>query len=315
MQNFVTQKAPVWVKSWIKVWYYRILAAVFSDEQFIRWYYRRSFGRDIDLNNPRTFNEKIQYLKLNYHQVILSRLVDKYEVRQYVKEKGLEHTLNQLYGVYERVEDLILDQLPDAFVIKMTHGSRWNIICPDKNKLKWDSERIKLRGWLKENYYFHTREWAYKNVRPRIIVEKYLPGDLGPGKSLSDYKIACFNGKPGTILVARDRNTDLKINYYDLEWNLLSWRKDYPNVSENIPKPARLDEMLEIARKLSDGLIFTRIDMYDVQDKIIFGEVTLYPESGFGRFYPDEVDLALGEKLDISGCSTGQRKSKPCRNS
>lgn len=190
----------------------------------------------------------------------------------------------------------------------MTHGSRWNIICPDKSKLKWDSERIKLRGWLKENYYFHSREWAYKQVRPRIIVEKYLPSDLGPGKSLSDYKIACFNGKPSTILVTRDRSTDVKINYYDLDWNLLPWRKRYPNIGVDIPKPTRLGEMLEIARKLSEGLIFARIDLYIVQDKIIFGEMTLYPESGFGPYCPDETDLALGEKLDISSLFDSLKK-------
>jgi hypothetical protein len=301
MQKFVTQKAPVGVKSWIKVWYYRILAVLFSDEQFIRWYYRRSFGRDIDLNNPRTFSEKIQYVKLYNRQIGMYRLVDKYEVRQYVKEKGLENILNQLYGVYERVGDLKFDQLPDAFVIKMTHGSNWNIICPDKNKLKWDEALIKLRGWQKENFYFHTREWVYKEIKPRIIVEKYLDGDRGGGTSLSEYKFFCFNGKPGSILVARDRYTDLTVNFYDLEWNLLPWRRISPNAGVNIPKPAHLGEMLEIAQKLSEGLIFARIDLYDVQGKIIFGEVTLSPGSGFSKFYPDEVDLTLGEKLDISG--------------
>jgi hypothetical protein len=301
MQNFVKQKAPVGVKSWIKVWYYRISAALLSDEQFIKKKYKKSFGREIDLNNPRTFGEKIQYLKLYNRQIGLSRLVDKYEVRQYVKEKGLEYTLNQLYGVYERVEDLKLEQLPDAFVIKMTHGSCWNIICPDKNKLKWEIERIKLKGWLKENYYFHTREWAYKLVRPRIIVEKYLDGDNGGGTSLSEHKFFCFNGTPGTILVARDRYTDLKYNFYDLDWNLLPWRRKSPDSGLNIPKPAHLGEMLEIAHNLSEGLIFARIDLYDVRGKIIFGEVTIYPGSGFIKYYPDEVDLVLGEKLDISG--------------
>jgi hypothetical protein len=266
------------------------------------------FGREIDLNHPRTFNEKIQYLKLYNHPTGLSRLADKYEVRQYVKEKGFEHILNQLYGVYEWVGDLKLDQLPDAFVIKMTHGSNWNIICPDKSKLKWDSEQIKLRGWQKENFYFHTREWAYKQVKPRIIVEKYLDGDHGAGTSLSEYKFYCFNGKPVTILLARDRFTDLRVNFYDLEWNLMPWRRKSPNASVNIPKPGRLGEMLEVARKLSEGLFFARIDLYDVQDKIIFGEVTLYPESGFGRFYPDEADLALGEKLDISSLFDSLKK-------
>jgi hypothetical protein len=299
MQSFMTLKVPVGVKNWIKPWYYRSMAALFSDEQFIKMSFRLSFGRDIDLNNPRTFNEKIQYIKLNYHQNILSRLVDKYEVRQYVKEQGLENILNQLYGVYERVEDLKFDQLPDAFVIKMTHGSSWNIICPDKNKLKWDTELRKLRGWQKENYYFHTREWAYKQVRPRIIVEKYLYD--GSGSSLSDYKFFCFNGKPSIISVICDRYTERKLNFYDLEWNLLPWRRKYKNADRQIPKPARLDEMLEIAQILSEGLIFARIDLYDVQGKIIFGEVTIYPESGFSKFYPDEADLALGEKLDISG--------------
>jgi len=300
MQNFVKQKAPVGVKSWIKVWYYKISAALLSDEQFIKKKYKKSFGRDIDLNNPRTFNEKIQFLKLNYRPDGLSRLADKYEVRQYVKEKGLEYILNQLYGVYERVEDLKIDQLPHAFVIKMTHGSNWNIICPDKNKLKWDTERIKLRGWQKENYYFHTREWAYKQIKPRIIVEKYLQDDLGSGAAINDYKIYCFNGKPGIIVVESDRFTDHRVNRYDLEWNLLPWRLAYPNANRNIPKPARLGEMLEIAQKLSQALIFARIDLYAVQDKIIFGEVTLSPGSGFSKFYPDGADLALGERLDIS---------------
>ncbi len=308
-------EAPVGVKNWIKPWYYRSMALLLSDEQYIKINFRLAFGYAIDLNNPRTFNEKIQYLKLNYHADVLPRLVDKYEVRQYVKEKGLEYTLNQLYGVYERVEELKFDQLPEAFVIKMTHGSSWNIICPDKNKLKWDERLRKLRGWQKENYYFHSREWAYKQIRPRIIVEKYLDGDHGAGNSLSDYKIACFNGKPNFIIVMRDRNTGLRVNFYDLDWNLLPWRKKYPNARVTIPRPARLDEMLEIARKLSERLIFARIDLYDVQDKIIFGEVTLYPEGGFGKFYPDGVDLLLGERVDLSGLIESPRKIKPCRPS
>jgi len=300
MQNFVKQKTLVGVKSWIKVWYYRISAALLSDEQFIKKKYKKSFGREIDLNNPRTFGEKIQYLKLYNRQSGLSRLVDKYEVRQYVKEKGLEYTLNQLYGVYERVEDLNFNQLPNAFVIKMTHGSNWNIICPDKNKLKWDTERIKLRGWQKENFYFHTREWVYKQIRPRIIVEKYLEGARGAGTPLNDYKIYCFNGKPDFIGVDLDRYTDHRRNLYDLDWSLLPWQYNFQNTERIIPKPARLDEMLEIAQKLSQGLILARIDLYAVQDKIIFGEITLSPGSGFCKFYPDEFDLRVGEKIDIS---------------
>ncbi len=300
MQTFMTQKALVGIKNWIKPGYYRSLAALLSDEQFIKLNFRLFFGREIDLDNPRTLNEKIQYLKLHYHPDGLSRLVDKYEVRQYVKEKGLECILNQLYGVYERAEDIKLDQLPDAFVIKMTNGSGWNILCPDKGKLEWGKVLAKLDLWQKDNYYFHSREREYKNVRPRIIVEKYLDGDRGSGTSLSEYKFFCFNGKPGTILLARDRSTDLRVNFYDLDWNLLPWRRKSPNTSANIPKPARLGEMLEIARKLSEGLFLARIDLYDVQDKIIFGEVTLSPGSGFIKYYPDEVDLALGGKLDLS---------------
>jgi hypothetical protein len=308
MQNFVTEKAPVWVKSWIKPWYYRISAVVLSDEQFIKKKYKKSFGREIDLNNPRTFTEKIQYLKLYNHPTGLSRLADKYEVRQYVKEQGLEHILNQLYGVYERVEDLKFDQLPDAFVIKMTHGSSWNIICPDKSKLKWDTELSKLHGWQKENFYFHTREWVYKQIRPRIIVEKYLGGDRGAGTPLNDYKIYCFNGKPDFIGVDLDRYTDHRRNLYDLDWSLLPWQYNFQNTDRIIPKPARLDEMLEIAQKLSRGLIFARIDLYAVQDKIIFGEVTLSPGSGFNKFYPDEFDLRVGEKIDISSLFDSLKK-------
>ncbi|MGD0004258.1 MAG: ATP-grasp fold amidoligase family protein [Anaerolineaceae bacterium] len=306
MQSFMTLQVPVGVKSWIRVWYYRILAALYSDEQFIKMNFRRSFGRAIDLNHPRTFNEKIQYLKLHYHSDILPRLVDKYEVRQYVKEKGLEYILNQLYGVYERVEDLKFVQLPDAFVIKMTHGSSWNIICPDKSKLEWDKALSKLRGWQKENYYFHSREWAYKQVRPRALVEKYL--EDGSGSSLRDYKFFCFNGMPFINSVISDRFTDHSLNYYDMDWNLLPWRRKYKNADRSIPKPARLGEMREIAQILSEGLIFSRIDLYDVQGKIIFGEVTIYPESGFSKFYPDEADLALGEKLDISGLFDSLKK-------
>ena len=297
----MTQRVSAGVKSWIKPWYYRTLAALFSDEQFIKLDFRLTFGRDIDLKDPRTFSEKIQYLKLYNRQIGLSRLVDKYEVRQYVKEQGLECILNQLYGVYERVEDIKPDQLPGAFVIKMTNGCGWNIICPDKDKLEWGKELAKLGLWQKDNFYFHTREWVYKQIRPRIIVETYLQDDLGAGASLTDYKIFCFNGKPDIIEVDCNRYIDHRRNLYDLEWNLLPWRIIYPNAVQSIPKPRRLGEMLEIARKLSEGLIFARIDLYVVQDKIIFGEVTLFPGSGFRKFYPTEADLALGERLDISG--------------
>jgi hypothetical protein len=292
------QRLPVGVKIWLKPWYYRILGAFVSDKQFTKQAYKRTFGREVNLIAPRRFTEKIQYLKLNNHQIGLSRLVDKYEVRQHIKELGLADILNQLYGVYERGEDIKIGQLPDSFVIKMTHGSGWNIVCPDKNKLQWDIEQAKLRSWQKENFYYHTREWAYKNIQPRIIVEKYLQDGSGP--ALRDYKIFCFNGKPEMIGVDIDRFTDHRRNLYDLEWNLLPWRYIYPNASQVIPKLACLDDMLEVAKKLSQGLFFARIDLYVIQEKIIFGEITLTPHSGFGRFYPDEKDLAMGERMDIS---------------
>ncbi len=311
MPNFMKQSLSAEVKNWIKLWYYRSLEALFSDEQFIKLNFRLFFGRDIDLENPRSFNEKIQYMKLHYRTDGLSRLADKYEVRQYVKEKGLEDILNQLYGVYERVEDLQFDQLPDAFVIKMTNGSGWNIICPDKDKLEWSKELGKLRLWQKDNFYFHSREWVYKQIKPRLIVEKYLQDDYGTGAPPSDFKFFCFNGNPEIVEVDTSRFIDHRRNIYDLEWNLLPWTINYPNAAQSIPKPTRLGEMLEIARKLSEGLVFARIDLYAVQDRIIFGEVTLFPGSGFRKFYPAEADLALGERLDLSQIIKSSPRHRP----
>lgn len=269
-----------------------------SDKKLINKNFKKRFGRKVNFKNPEYYNDKIQWLKLYWRDPLATKCADKYEVRDYVKEKIGERYLNELLGVYESVEKIDLDKLPQSFVLKGTHGSGYNIICKNKDKMNWETEYKKMKTWLKESYYLKQREWVYKNIKPRIIAERYI--EENESGQLKDYKIYCFDGEPKIIGVVFNQSTNTKSNFYDLDWNLLDKEIGYPSdPSAIISKPDTLDEMLELSRKLSKDFPHVRVDFYDINNKVIFGELTFTSENGMGRFHPPEFEKELGSYLNL----------------
>ncbi|SDX65763.1 ATP-grasp fold amidoligase family protein [Paenibacillus sp. CF384] len=270
------------------------ISSFVPDELYIKMQYRKQMGKKIDLSNPETINEKIQWFKLHWHNPMMTKCADKYAVRSYVEEKIGSEVLNKLYGVYEKVEDIDLAALPDSFVIKVNHGSGQNIICKDKSKMDFNQAFSKIKGYLKSNHYFYGREWAYKDIKPLIIIEEYLDDN---GRSPADFKILCFHGKPEIIQLDIDRFGEHRRNYYNVDWSQMDLRFIVANSSVEIPKPHNLDEMLCYATLLANGFPFVRIDFYNFAGKIYFGEMTFYPNNGIGTFYPVENNKMIGDKL------------------
>jgi len=280
------------------------LRQFYIEHFFLKAYITEKFKKYVgyypDLKNPETFNEKLQWLKLYWRDPRGTVCADKYAVRAYVQSKIGGHFLNEFYALYDRVEDINIAELPDSFVLKATHGSGWNIICYDKRSLDWDKAFADMKTWLASNYYNATeydREWVYKNIKPHIICEKYLATE---NKLPTDYKIFCFNGKPRIIQVNTDRDTTLKIDFYDLGWNRLPCRlKEHPNSGKALSCPGNFNAMLEASRALAADFVFVRTDFYLIDGKIIFGEMTFFPNSGLKAFVPQEYDHILGDMLTL----------------
>lgn len=260
--------------------------------------FKRHAGYKLNINEPKTFNEKLQWLKLNWIDEQARVCADKYEVRKYIKEKGLEHILNDLYFVYENIEDINIDELPNEFVMKVSHGCGQNLICKDKSKVDWKKEKKKFKKWLKTSHYYDSLEWVYKGLKPRIIVEKLIKTE--DGKVPKDYKIFCFNGEPKYLFVASDRGKNTtKFDFYDCEWNRLKVKNYYPNSEQGIKRPKELEQMLEYSRILSKDFPHVRIDFYIEENKIIFGESTFFHFSGSQPFEPIEFDYEMGRILTL----------------
>ena len=249
------------------------------------------------IDNPRTLNEKIQWLKLYYKDPLLTKVVDKYRVREYVENKIGKEYLVPLLGVYENENKIYFRNLPNQFVLKTNNNSGKNIICKNKALLNIRKSRSKLRQWLKSNsnLYYYSYEWAYKDVKPKIICEKYLTTKGG----LKDYQFFCFHGTVDILQVISERETKPKVDFYDLNWNRLPLRRVAPPSKNGIKKPVYFDKMVEIAKKLAQDFPFARVDLYDADGTIYFSELTIYPNSGFGKLKPIEWDYSLGAKIDI----------------
>jgi len=264
-----------------------------SDELYIKLMYYGYFGKKLNFDNPTTFNEKLQWLKLNDRRPERTSYVDKYAVRKYIKDIIGEEYLVPLLGVYDKFEDIDFKELPNQFVLKCTHDSGGLVICKDKNSLNKLSARKKINKSLKRKFYYYGREWPYKGVNPKVICEHYLEDNL------VDYKFMCFNGEPKLIQIHRDRDTNHTLDFYDLNWNKTEIRKHKNTATENIPIPNKFEEMVEIAKKLSVDELHVRIDLYEVNGKIYFGEKTYYSASGFSPFANDEYDKMLGKFIEI----------------
>lgn len=267
------------------------------DSLMLKLQYKIKLHRSLNLKNPKRFTEKIQWYKINYRNPVMHQCVDKYNVREFVKNKGLEKILIPLIAKYDDVHDLNIDNLPDSFVIKTTHGGGGLnvVICPDKSKFNLED--------VKERLYFQPhkvkkmsmgREWAYIGLVPGVVVEKLLINDENPKAGVNDYKIFCYNGKPEYLVVDVDRYIGHKRNFYKADWTRMDVSSDCPQADRDIPKPDNYEEMLSIASKLSEDFPFVRVDLYNVGGKVYFGELTFYPWSGYVQFTPDEVDYELG---------------------
>lgn len=295
VKNYPLMRLFISEKKWFL---YRIIERLQSDEVFIRKKYKKAFGQDLDLDNPKTFNEKLQWLKLYYRDPKMAICADKYEVRNYLSEKGFGNLLNTLHGAYEKTEDVDFSKLPDRFIMKASHGSGWNIVCNSKSEFNWSGWSKVMDSWLKQNLYVYGREWVYKEIKPRILCEKYFEVNNG---TLFDYKFFCFNGKVVFIQANENLGKRMFVDLYDIEWNLMNVKKHfYKNTYNKIPKPKKLPKMIEIAENLSKPFPFVRIDLYDVNGNIVFGEYTFFPSSGFKGFEPKEFDIELGEKLNLA---------------
>ena len=268
---------------------------ILSDINYLKLRYKITFHKKLNLDNPQTFNEKLQWLKLNDRKEIYTTMVDKYEAKKYVANIIGDEYIIPTIGIYNSFDEIDFNKLPNKFVMKCTHDSGGLVICKDKNKLDINEARKKINKSLKNNYYYGGREWPYKNVKPRIIIEKYM------GSNLNDYKIFCFNGVPKYILVCSNRNGNFKnTDFYDVNWNLMPFtREKHQNNPIGISKPENLNEMLLIAEKLSKDIPFVRVDLYDIKNKIYFGEMTFYPSAGFEGFSPVEWDKKLGDMIKL----------------
>ena len=259
-----------------------------ADEKYLKKLFKYRMGRELDLENPQALNDKLQWLKLNDFKPIYTTFADKYAVRNYIAEQVGEEYLVPLLGVWNEVDEIDFDSLPEQFVLKCTHDSGGVVICKDKKTFDKEAAIRKLKHCYKRNYYQNSREPA----------EKFMVDETG--WDLKDYKIFCFNGKPTYVEVDYNRSVKHMLNAYDLNWNFLEFCDSSPNNRDaNITKPQRLNEMLEIAKKLSKDMAFLRVDMYSIYDKIYCGELTLYPGSGFIQFNPMRTDYELGKLLEL----------------
>lgn len=256
-------------------------------------------GKKLDLKNPQTFNEKLQWLKLYDRNPEYTKMVDKYEVRKYISEKIGEEYLIPILGVWDRFEDIDFNKLPNQFVLKCTHDSGGLVICRDKSKLDIEAARKKINKCLKRNFYKITREWPYKNVKPRIIAEKYMEDSL-QGNGLADYKVLCFGGEAKLIELHLDRYGKRHTqDIYDVNWNKTTISQDGYISDKFIEKPVQMDKIIELSQLLSANIRHVRVDWYIVEDKIYFGEITFFDGSGFSPFDDEKDDLYIGSLINL----------------
>ena len=283
------------------------------DDKAAKLLWKVHFKEELNLSDPKTFNEKLQWLKVYDHKDEYTRYVDKYLVRDYVKEKIGEEYLIPLLGVWENANDINFEELPEQFVIKCNHNSGGGMcICKDKKNIDINKVVKNLNKCIKNNYYYKYREWAYKNVTPLIIAEELMEdhninNDIQTD-GLIDYKFYCFNGEPKFLYVGFANISDgIKkdvLSFLDLNWEPTPfYRRDHKPIPFAVQKPDDFDDMIEIARKLSDNIPFVRVDLYYIDNRIFFSEMTMCPGSGFGKFYPEEWERKLGDWLVLPGKS------------
>lgn len=279
------------------------LSPLIPPKLYLRLLFRATIGHRLDLDHPKSFNEKMQWLKIHDRNPLYPRLVDKYRVKQYVEEKiGPGYTIDTL-GAWDSPDAIDFDSLPQSFVLKTTHGGGacGVIICKDKTAMDKSIILSKLGASMKQDIAGKFLEWPYSQIKPGIIAEPLM--FQHDGGELIDYKIHCFNGIPRFILVCSGRFSEdgLKDDFVDMNWKRINCaRPAHPNSKELPSAPGQLSRMVEIAESLSAGFPFLRVDFYEINDRVFVGELTLYPASGFSRFIPEEMDYRFGEYLSLS---------------
>ena len=271
-----------------------------GDETYIKWRYRLIFNKRLDIENPISFNEKLQWLKLYDRNFEYTKMVDKYEAKKYVASIIGEKYIIPTIGIYDKFNDIDFEKLPKQFVIKCTHDSGGLIICKDKDKFDKNAARKKINKSLKRNYYYSGREWPYKTVKPRIIVEKYMTDENS--SSMKDYKFFCFNGVPKIMYLSEglENHKTAAMSFFDMNFELVNCkRKDYKLLKYQPSKPRNFEKMKEFASLLSSGIPHLRVDFYEINGELFFGELTFYTNSGMIPFENEEWDLKMGKWVEL----------------
>jgi len=278
--------------------FYHLVYLLIPDQLYIKMLFRIKTKVKLNLDSPEGFNQKLQWLKVRWYDPLAIQCADKLTVREYVTVKIGEKYLNELYGQYDSFESIDFNELPDTFVLKTNHGSGSIILCQDKCSFDKPEASRKFKKWLKTNYYWFSREWVYKTIKPRIIAERFLLDENN--QPPRDYKIYCFHGEPKLIVVIIDRFSSPKENYYDLDWNFLDLQVKFDSDRTTpLEKPPQLEEMLQLCRALSSPFPHVRVDFYLVKGQIIFGELTFFTTGGFKSFRTPQLDHLLGNWLDL----------------
>lgn len=268
------------------------------DKMYLQIYYFAQFHKFIDFKNPKTFNEKLNWLKIYDRNPEYTKMVDKYEAKEYVKNIIGEEYIIPTLGVWDKFDDIDFDKLPNQFVLKCTHDSEGLVIVKDKLKFDIKEAKKKIEKAMKYNFYYIGREYPYKNIKPRIIAEQYMEDEKY--HELRDYKFFCFNGKVNALFIATDRGIgETKFDYFDIKFNHLDIRQHYPNSSQKIEKPINYDKMIKLSEKISKDLKHVRIDWYEVNGKLYFGEITFYHFSGLQPFNDVKWDNMFGEWINL----------------
>lgn len=269
------------------------------DKCYLSLKFRSKFGYWMNWKFPKTFNEKLQWLKLYDRNPLYTDLVDKYEARKYIAEKIGEEHLVPLLGVWDNPDDIVFDDLPNQFVLKCTHDSASVVICKDKTMFNIEAAKKNLRQHMSINYYYPSREWPYKNVKPRVIAEKYMT--RLDSSALNDYKFQIFNGRFQNCFVCSNRFSPngLHVTFFDKAWNVLDFTKHYPKESIPPKRPFFFNEMVKASERLAENFPFVRVDFYETDSNFFLGELTFYPGAGFEKFSPAEWDLKFGALLKL----------------
>lgn len=276
------------------------------DEEFLKRMYKAKTGRTLHLDDPKTFNEKLQWLKIHDHNPAYTKMVDKLEVKKYIEDRiGSQYVIPTI-GVWDSFEQIDFDALPQRFVLKCTHDSGHVVLCPNKQTFNYKQAKKILTYSLAHNYYYRYREWPYKDVVPKIIAEPFMAENDNVDHTvgmLNDYKLQCFDGKFDNVFVAEGRFSErgVRFHYFDRNWNYIPYcpYQDIDINELNKLRPECFEEMISIAEKLSHGLPELRVDLYEIKGKVFFGELTFYSQSGFDTDITAEADQILGEKLTL----------------